>query len=79
MRRQRARGPNERARNAGGVLGVCGATRRGQGRGGEGKAEGAGGAEAGARVSERSGGWMGSLRAREGGCGAWARTSELAT
>ena len=36
MRRQRARGHNERARNAGGVLGVCGATRRGQGRGGEG-------------------------------------------
>ena len=25
MRRQRARGPNERARNAGGVLGKCGA------------------------------------------------------
>jgi len=38
MRRQRARGPNERARDAGGVLGMCGAARRGHGRGGEGAA-----------------------------------------
>ena len=30
-----------------------------------------------ARVPELSGGWVGSLRAREGGCGAWVRTSEL--
>ena len=37
--RHRARGPNERARNAGGGLGVCGAARRGQGRGGEGAAK----------------------------------------
>ena len=38
MRRQRARGPNERACDAGGVLGMCGAARRGHGRGGEGAA-----------------------------------------
>ena len=38
MRRQRVRGPNERARDAGGVLGMCGAARRGHGRGGEGAA-----------------------------------------
>ena len=56
----------QRGRRGGHVRG----RERGHGRGGEGKAEGTGGAEAGARVPERSGGWVGSLRAREGGCGA---------
>ena len=46
MRRQRARGPNERACNAGGVLGKCGAERRGQGRGREGAARAKGGRKA---------------------------------
>ena len=75
MRRQRARGPNERARNAGGVLGMCGATRRGRERGGEGAA----GVKCGRRVGDACGvglacGWGRCARARAG-VGRDARTS----
>ena len=66
-----------RARNAGGMLGVCRAVSMPKGRGGEGETERATGAEGIASVRERPSVRVRALRAREGGCGVWARASEL--
>ena len=77
LRRYQARKPKDRARDAGGALGMCGPCgtwareeRRGRG-------EGQTRAEDGASVRARSDMRAGPLRAREGGCGGCARTSGL--